>query len=119
MEGQQFLARRFPFRVGRGARADLSVQDDGVWDEHLEIHFDGNSGFYLQSHSGSLVSLNGANIHRARLRNGDLIGLGSVKARFWLAPATQHCLARGDAMTWVLLGGFTLLELILIYILLG
>ena len=37
MAGTEQVARRFPFRIGRSAEADLRLEDDGVWDDHLEL----------------------------------------------------------------------------------
>ena len=37
MAGTEGLARHFPLRIGRAASSGFRVDDDGVWDSHLEI----------------------------------------------------------------------------------
>lgn len=119
MAGRDCLARRFPFQIGRAAGAHLALPAEGVWDRHLEIHFRSGDGFHLRAHPGALVSVNGQRVEQARLRNGDLLQLGSVKLRFWLAPAAQRSLLPREALTWLALGALTAFQLIVIYRLQG
>ena len=37
MAGVDITARHFPFRIGRSAAAELQLQEDGVWERHLEL----------------------------------------------------------------------------------
>ena len=115
MAGRECVARRFPFRIGRAADAHLALPADGVWDRHLEIHFERDDGFHLRTHPGALVSVNGQSVEQARLRNGDLLELGSIKLRFWLAPAAQLSLRTREVLTWAAWGALLLLQLGLIY----
>jgi predicted component of type VI protein secretion system len=117
--GREFVARRFPFLIGRAPPNHLPIQADGVWDRHLEIHFRRDDGFHLKTCAGALVAVNGQPVTQTRLRNGDLLELGSLKLRFWLAPAVQHSLRPRELLTWGALGVLVLLELVLIYALLG
>ena len=59
MAGSEKVARHFPFRIGRAASAELRVEDDGVWDEHLELAFDATNGFVLATRSNAIASING------------------------------------------------------------
>ena len=34
--GTRTVARHFPFRIGRAAGNELQLEDDGVWDQHLD-----------------------------------------------------------------------------------
>ena len=43
--GALWVARRFPVHVGRAADNDLQLEEDGVWDEHLQLDFDPAEGF--------------------------------------------------------------------------
>ena len=43
--GTATLARRFPFVVGRNRAADLCLEQDGIWDRHLELHLQIPDGF--------------------------------------------------------------------------
>lgn len=118
MAGQTFVARRFPFGIGRAAGAHLVLDGDGVWDRHLELQFSGE-GLYLQAQPGALVTLNGQRVEHARLHNGDLLELGSVKLRFWLAAVAQRSLRPREILTWLALSALFVFQLLLIYWLLG
>ena len=84
------VARRFPFGIGRSPAMDLRLDEDGVWDRHLELRFQPESGFVLVRLADAIAFVNGAGFEHLILRNGDVIELGSVKLRFWLG-ATVTC----------------------------
>jgi len=113
--GNQSVARRFPFRIGRATGSDLPLDDDGVWDQHLILEFQRGTGFTLTTVSNALASVNGRSIQTAVLRNGDFITLGSVKLQFWLAATRQRGLYTGEFAVWALLILVTLGQLALIY----
>jgi hypothetical protein len=96
------VVRQFPFRIGRSA-GSLPLDDDGVWDSHLEIGFDREAGFTFTSPDQASVFVNGEPAASGRLANGDLIQLGVVQIRFWLARATQHSLRLRETLTWAAL----------------
>jgi pSer/pThr/pTyr-binding forkhead associated (FHA) protein len=104
MAGTEMVARRFPFRIGRGRDSDLRLEEDGVWDGHLELEFNSADGFTVTSASGALTAINGKSAQRAALRNGDCIELGVVKVQFWLAPARQKGLRIREWLTWAAVG---------------
>ncbi len=54
-------------------------------------------------------------VQTALLRNGDVITLGSVKLRFWLAAARQRSLRLREWFVWVLLLVVVLCQFVLIY----
>jgi hypothetical protein len=115
MAGAEKAARHFPFRIGRAAGADLRLEDDGVWEEHLELAFDPEGGFVLTARPNALAAINGQPFHEAVLRNGDTIEIGALKMRFWLGAVRQSSLRIREWLTW---GGFALLltlQLWLIY----
>lgn len=113
--GTQTVARRFPFHVGRAAGNELQLEDDGVWDQHLTLEFEPQSGFNLASEPGALVTVNGEPVQATSLRNGDLLTAGSVKLQFWLAAATQGSLRVREGLVWTLLVLVTLGQLVLLY----
>ncbi len=115
MAGTRWTARRFPVRIGRGASNDLQLVEDGIWDEHLELHFDGSEGFSLAALSDALLTLNHERIQAARLRNGDSIEIGSVRLRFWLGETRQRGLRLREAFVWGLVAVMSLGEIALIY----
>lgn len=115
MAGTAWLARHFPVRIGRSPDADLHLEDDGVWDQHLELGFDRAAGFILQVQPPAAATVNNEPVQRVRLRNGDAIVLGAARLRFWLRPARQTRLWSGEAVVWLTLaavcaGQFLLLD---------
>ena len=117
--GSTCVARRFPFSLGRSPKAQLRLEEDGVWDTHAQIHFRRGEGFLLEVSPGALAAVNGQPLSEARLRNGDLIECGSAKVRFWLAPLRQRSLRAREGLTWVALAGLCLAQLLIIYRLVG
>lgn len=117
--GQEVAARRFPFSIGRSRAADLCLEEAGVWDRHCAISLDSHEGFRLQVDSNALADLNGQRVQQAPLRNGDLIQLGSIQLRFWLAAARQRSQRVREWATWGALGLLLASELALIYRLTG
>ena len=113
--GNVSVARRFPVRIGRSAKADLRLEEPGVWDEHLELNFDPAAGIMLRAAPNALVSVNGQTERQAALRSGDAIDFGSVKLRFWLSEAHQSSLRLREWLTWVGLAAITLGQVALIY----
>lgn len=113
--GNQWVARRFPFRVGRTAQSTLALDDPGVWDAHAEISVRPDEGLVLSSSAEAVTLLNGERIQQAILRNGDLIDLGSVKMRFSLSATQQSGLRIREAAIWVGLAMVCLGQVALIY----
>ncbi|MEI6193841.1 MAG: FHA domain-containing protein [Verrucomicrobiota bacterium] len=113
--GTHTVARHFPFRVGRAPGNELQLEDDGVWDQHLTLEFQPQSGFNLATAPDALVTVNGDPVHNTTLRNGDTITVGSVKLQFWLAAAAQGSLRVREGFVWTLLALVTLGQFILLY----
>jgi predicted component of type VI protein secretion system len=117
--GCQMVVRRFPFRVGRAAGNDLELDDDGVWNEHIELAFQRNAGFTVSPASDALMAVNGQPMQSVRLNNGDVISFGSVKMQFWLAAVAQRGLRLRELFVWALLLVITLSQVALVYWLVG
>jgi pSer/pThr/pTyr-binding forkhead associated (FHA) protein len=113
--GTQPVARRFPFRIGRASGNELQLEDDGVWDQHLTLEFQPQSGFNLTTAPNALATVNAAPVKNAVLRNGDTITVGSVKIQFWLAAARQRSLLVRESFVWVLLVFVTIFQFTLLY----
>lgn len=105
MAGTEQVARHFPFRIGRSPSADLRLEENGVWDEHLELAFHAGEGFILTAHPDAIAAINGQPFREAVLRNGDAIEIGALKIRFWLGATRQKGLRFREWLTWI---GFTL-----------
>jgi pSer/pThr/pTyr-binding forkhead associated (FHA) protein len=105
--GQQIVARQLPVRIGRASVAHLRLQAEGVWDDHCQILQEGPGGLSVLATSEALVLVNGEPIHRARLRNGDLLEVGAIKLQFGLSPAAQLPLWGRELFGWLLVAGAT------------
>ena len=117
--GTATLARRFPFVVGRNRAADLCLEQDGIWDRHLELHLQFPDGFLLKAHPRALTSVNGQPVQQAFLRNGDLIEVGPLKIQFWLSETRQRGLRTREFLTWFALAALCAGQIVLIYVLLS
>lgn len=113
--GAEHVARRFPFKIGRSPAANLRLEDDGVWDQHLELVFDSASGFVLTTAPNALATINGQPIREAVLRNGDVIEIGALKIRFWLGAVRQYGLFLRELLVWTAFALITASQLYLIY----
>jgi pSer/pThr/pTyr-binding forkhead associated (FHA) protein len=98
--GHDIVVRRFPFRLGREVGAGLPLDEEGVWERHLEIVFQRGEGVLFTSRREALAIINGERVEQGMLRNGDLIELGSVQIRFWLARSGQKTMRIREALTW-------------------
>jgi pSer/pThr/pTyr-binding forkhead associated (FHA) protein len=113
--GSTYVARRFPVRIGRAPNAHLTLEESGVWDEHLVIHLNPGDGFNLQTQGQALASINAQSVQQAVLRNGDVIEFGSVKLQFWLDETRQVGLPVREAFTWTAIAIVFLGQLGLLY----
>ena len=111
----QFIARHFPFCIGRAAGNDLQLDDDGVWDQHLTLEFHPQQGITIMAAPNALVTVNNRPVQTALLRNGDVITLGAAKFQFWLAAVRQQSLRLREGFFWALLSLVVLCEVFLIY----
>jgi len=115
--GTEWVARRFPVRIGRAVNADLRLEEPGIWDEHVVLSFDRRSGLVLETAPNALAWINGEPVSNAVLRNGDLIELGSVRMQFLLAKTTQSGLRFREALTWAAIAAISLGQICLVYFL--
>jgi pSer/pThr/pTyr-binding forkhead associated (FHA) protein len=113
--GTRSVTRSFPFRIGRAPGNGLQLEEDGVWDQHLTLEFQPQSGFNLAATPDAIATVNGQSVQNRILRNGDTITVGSVKIQFWLAAARQGSLVARESSVWALLLFVTLGQFALIY----
>ena len=117
--GGQSVPRHLPFRVGRAEDSSLILTDDGLWDSHFEVQSKPGAGFVLVPCSEAICLVNGERVtNEVPLRNGDIIGAGSVEFRFTLAPIKQRSMAVREAMIWIALGLLFVVQIGLIYLVL-
>ena len=115
--GDTHVVRRFPFHIGRTEENDLVLDEPGVWDRHLTLEFQKNEGFILQTATDALTAINEEPQTSARLRNGDILSIGSAKIQFWLAAPRQRGLHLRELCVWLLLAAVTATQFALICLL--
>src|SRR6266542_3059159 len=98
--GAVAVARRFPFVVGRSRAANLRLEEEGIWDRHLDLELRIPDGFVAKVHSSARATVNDQPVQEAVLRNGDLIAVGPVKIQFWLSETRQSALRPREFLTW-------------------
>ena len=117
--GSAYVARRFPVHSFPTRRtADLRLEEDGVWDQHLQLDLNPADGFHLRAQLGALVTLNGSPLPTTPLRNGDTIGIGALKIQFWLSETRQRGLGLREWLTWAAIAALALGQVAVIYLLL-
>lgn len=89
LAGKVYLVRQFPFVIGRSQTADLSSNEEGLWQRHAEIDFVPQEGFVLSAEPRAGTIVNGQPVTRIRLRPGDTIQCGALKFRVWLSAPQQ------------------------------
>lgn len=117
--GTVYVPRRFPVRVGRSAVADLRLEEEGVWDQHLRLEFKAAEGVILCAQPEALATVNGRTVAQTLLHNGDAIEIGSSKMKFWLGATRQSGLGFREWLVWALIAAISLGQIALIYCLLG
>jgi pSer/pThr/pTyr-binding forkhead associated (FHA) protein len=113
--GTTWVARRFPVRIGRAVAADLQLDEDGVWDEHLQLKFSPAEGIVLSAQPNALSTVNGQPVRQTVLRNGDTIDIGSLRMQFWLSETRQAGLRFREGLTWAGIAAISLGQVCLIY----
>ncbi|HZM04132.1 MAG TPA: FHA domain-containing protein [Candidatus Saccharimonadales bacterium] len=114
--GTTFDAPCLPLTVGRSDQADLSLDEPGVWPAHCKILWL-PEGLILQVEPNAFVSINGAPVERASLRNGDLLVLGGLTLRFSFSPTRQGSAAWREWLTWIGIALLCLLQVAAVYLL--
>jgi predicted component of type VI protein secretion system len=112
--GAVFRFTQFPIRAGREPGLDLTLEDAGVWQRHFQIDWR-EEGLVLQVEPQALLSVNGAPVQSATLRNGDVITLGALRIRLGLSPVRQSSLALREWLTWLGLVALCLGQVALVY----
>ncbi len=104
----------FPVRLGRGDNCAPRMEEEGVWEYHVEIVLDEAHQFRLKRVSDAGVMVNDEPMTDAQpLANGDILALGSVKLQFWLGNVQQHRLSTREATVWALLAAVTAVQVCL------
>lgn len=100
--------------IGRSEKADVPLDDPGVWPAHCQIAWR-PEGLVLEVVPSAITSVNGVTVPRAVLRNGDTITLGAVNLRFGFSPVRQRSPTFIEWLTWIALGLLCLGQVAAIY----
>jgi len=113
--GDNHIIRRFPYLIGRAPENNLCLDESGVWDRHLTLNFQREEGFTMETLAEALATVNGQLQKSARLRNGDVISVGSAKLQFWLAPVPLRDLHLRELLVWFTVAAILAGQVVLIY----
>lgn len=106
---------RFPARIGRSPGSEIVLEDAGVWEEHLTLTLDPESGFAVSLHQGAIATVNGQPFEGHRLRNGDVIELGATKIQFWIGTVRQTNLRWREWALWIGLAILFAVQLVMLW----
>jgi pSer/pThr/pTyr-binding forkhead associated (FHA) protein len=113
--GDSWVARRFPVRIGRSPACELQADENGLWDQHLDLDFVPREGIKLKAHADAVTTVNGQPVQEAVLRNGDIIQAGGLRLQFWLSEARQRGQGFREGLIWTGIAAVTLVQIGLIY----
>jgi pSer/pThr/pTyr-binding forkhead associated (FHA) protein len=113
--GTSLVVRRFPVRIGRSPDAHLRLEENGVWDNHLQLVLHRAEGFIMETAPNALAAVNGHQAQRAVLRNGDIIEIGSARIQFWLSETRQGGLRLREGLIWAGIAAISLGQIALVY----
>ena len=92
----------FPVLIGRSAACHLQLEGLGVWERHAELDFRRGEGFMLRPASNATTLVNGEKVeNERRLRNGEVVELGSIKMQFWLGAVRPRSLTVTEGLVWL------------------
>lgn len=113
--GKSFALKKFPAIIGRDSKADVLLDDEGVWDKHCQISYNPCDGFYISAFEPATLLLNGQPVQKSRLRNGDSITAGSAKFQFWLAEVKPKDFRIRETLTWLFIISLFFVQVLIIY----
>ncbi|MHB0914417.1 MAG: FhaA domain-containing protein [Thermoleophilia bacterium] len=80
-EGVHEISKRVTL-IGRGQQADLRLHDPNISRRHAEVRQRGNDYLIVDLDSTNGIEVNGKQVKSKVLENGDIITLGTMRARF-------------------------------------
>ena len=109
--GYRQTVAEFPFIIGRAKSSGLVLDDSGVWDNHLEISLSPHHEILLKTFPNAFSRRNGMAFTEGKIRNGDMVDIGSCRIHFSLSPVQQRALGLREKLTWLLPVLISLLQL--------
>ena len=97
-------ANHFPVLIGRDAKCGVQLKAKGVWKRHVMLDLGKEGGFVLRPEKDASTLINNESLKSARrLRNGDIISVGSVKLQFWLGRPRQRSMEGREFVFWLMM----------------
>ena len=115
MAGTSHVIRHFPFVAGRGADANLRLEDPGVWEGHCSISITVDHSFLVKFLDSAPGLVNGETANEKNLRSGDVVDLGGARLQFWLCPPGLAKHTAREVFTWSLALVASGLQIALVY----
>ena len=112
--GLQCEVRRFPFVVGRSPSAHCRLEEEGVWENHLQLSLSSERQCQIAVQPQAIAAVNGKLIENALLRNGDIISMGGSQILFLLGPTRQRSFRGREWATWFALALLCLGQVVLV-----
>jgi adenylate cyclase len=85
--GREAEIAKSPFLLGRGKNADLVIRDPSVSRLHALVLLEKDGAVIVDQKSNNGVRLNGERIERSPLKDGDVVGLGNTRIKFFMHGA--------------------------------
>ena len=82
LNGKAYVLEERTAVLGRSKECDVQVPDANVSRRHAELHEEGGSWWLVDLDSTNGTELNGKRVQRAKLSDGDRIGLGELELVF-------------------------------------
>jgi hypothetical protein len=79
------------------------------------LNLDPAEGFILTAQPDALLTVNHEPTQSIRLRNGDAIGMGSARLKFWLNECPRRGQRLREGFVWALVVAICLSEVALVY----
>lgn len=101
---------RSPWVIGRARESALCLARPGVFDRHLILSIEPGEGLVAEVAPGALATVRGEEFRRHRIRNGDVVRLGTVSLAFALGPPRRRSLTIWGPVFWVVLAAVILIQ---------
>ena len=113
--GEIIHITKFPWSIGRNSSMNLHLDDEGIWDKHVEIVLKEGSGFYAVVPSSVRALINRVPFTENLLRNGDILQLGAVRIQFRFAETQLRQWKVRELFFWISIVLLFLFQITIIY----
>jgi len=101
--GRSFRVEAAPVRLGRRPGLDVVVAEPGVWDFHAKIEQNSAGWLIVMPQGQAIISVNDLPALQHRLRQGDVLTLGSARLQFSVGSAPLKPLRFREWSVWTMI----------------